>query len=113
MTSEKYSIPCRILVCFLACLVLFWAVAPPMHASATEVAATAAVVGINPAAAITGILLCLGVAYVGSGGFDDLVASLSAALPAEYMVSVSNNLYVEGMPRPAGRSWIPVTAVFA
>lgn len=97
MTSEKYAIPCRILVCFLACLVLFWAVAPPLHASATEVAATAAVVGINPTAAIAGILLCLGVAYVGSGGFDDLVASLSAALPADYMISVSNNLYVEGI----------------
>ena len=52
MTSKIYSLPCRVLVCFLACLVLFWAVAPPLHASTTEVAATAAVVGINPAAAI-------------------------------------------------------------
>lgn len=100
MISEKRSIPCRLLICCLACILLFWSLAPPLEASASAVAAaTASVVGISPPAAIAGILICLGVAFVASGSFGDLVDDIVASLPSKHFITYDSKSMIEGLKK--------------
>lgn len=87
----------RCLMClFLICCMLVNISPVRVHASAV-IASSAAVVGISPAAAVAGILICLGVAFVNSSAFDSLVSDITGALSKTHFITYGSEELIEGL----------------
>lgn len=91
---------CRVFRClmclFLICCMLVNISPVRAHASAV-IASSAAVVGISPAAAVAGILICLGVAFVNSSAFNSLVSDITGALSKTHFITFGSEELIEGL----------------
>lgn len=95
MCSLAYSRVFRCLVCLLLlCCVLINISPIRVHAVAI---ATGSVVGISAVAAVTGILACLGIAYIGYTGFDELCQQIADAIPSNFLITVDHKSMISGL----------------
>lgn len=90
----------RIMCCLLSALLLFCIVLQPIEASATSLglAAGATVVGISTELAVSAMLTALGVSYLASGDFEELVTNISQSIPSEFIIeTMSGTEMLEGI----------------
>lgn len=96
----KIQVSKRIMCCLLSALLLFCTVVQPIEASATSLglAAGATVVGISTELAVSAMLTALGVSYLASGDFEELVTNISQSIPSEYIIeTMSGTEMLEGI----------------